>query len=451
MGRHRYDGASHIDLHLDEVPKPGSRRARREAERQARVNVQTDHAGRADADTGEIPVIAQDTSRFAPNFTPAAPGAGTPAAPGAGMPVAPGADTPAIPAAFMAAPRSTVPYAERMNHLLVAQNAGEHQPRRGVTRHRKIWQAAGFASAGFLVVGLGLGFAVDPTHSTTLASQAQAATFGRAPEVVSALTPSSASTEAGSVTVTVTVDGKETEISAAIGQTLAEALEAGGIVLGEHDEVSLPLSSRVEGPTSVTIARVTVTSEVEDYEIEFETERQDDSSLKAGEERTETEGKNGEGQRVYDVRYRDGKEVSRTLALETVTTEPVNEVVRVGTGGQSTGGSSSAPAAPAANVAPGTARAIAADMVAARGWSASEFSCLDSLWQRESGWNHTAMNPSSGAYGIPQALPGSKMASAGADWQTNPATQISWGLSYISGRYGTPCGALNHSHAVGWY
>ena len=66
------------------------------------------------------------------------------------------------------------------------------------------------------------------------------------------------------------------------------------------------------------------------------------------------------------------------------------------------------------------------------------------------GWRVNAAN-SSGAYGIPQALPGSKMASAGADWQTNPATQIAWGLGYIAGRYGTPCGAWDHSESNGWY
>lgn len=94
---------------------------------------------------------------------------------------------------------------------------------------------------------------------------------------------------------------------------------------------------------------------------------------------------------------------------------------------------------------------IAQMMVTARGWPDSEFQCLLSLWERESHWNPHAENPSSGAYGIPQALPGSKMASAGDDWQTNPATQITWGLGYIAGRYGSPCGAWGHSEAVGWY
>jgi multidrug efflux pump subunit AcrA (membrane-fusion protein) len=103
-----------------------------------------------------------------------------------------------------------------------------------------------------------------------------------------------------------------------------------------------------------------------------------------------------------------------------------------------------------ATVPSGSPQAIARAMLAARGWS-SQWTCLNPLWQRESGWNHRARNPSSGAYGIPQALPGRKMASAGADWATNPATQIRWGLSYIASTYGTPCGAWAHSQSTGWY
>lgn len=80
-----------------------------------------------------------------------------------------------------------------------------------------------------------------------------------------------------------------------------------------------------------------------------------------------------------------------------------------------------------------------------------QFYCLDKLFTRESGWNTYATNPSSGAYGIPQALPASKMASAGADWKTNPFTQVRWGLNYIANRYGSPCGAWAHSQSVGWY
>jgi hypothetical protein len=100
---------------------------------------------------------------------------------------------------------------------------------------------------------------------------------------------------------------------------------------------------------------------------------------------------------------------------------------------------------------PGSAQEYAYGAVAARGWGADQFDCLVSLWNKESGWRVNAMNSSSGAYGIPQAYPGSKMASAGADWETNAGTQIEWGLGYITGRYGTPCGAWGKSQASGWY
>lgn len=96
----------------------------------------------------------------------------------------------------------------------------------------------------------------------------------------------------------------------------------------------------------------------------------------------------------------------------------------------------------------GAARVIAAQTY---GWTGLQFSCLDRLWTRESRWNYRAQNPSSGAYGIPQALPGSKMASYGSDWRTNPVTQIKWGLSYIKSRYGSPCSAWGHSESYGWY
>jgi hypothetical protein len=102
-------------------------------------------------------------------------------------------------------------------------------------------------------------------------------------------------------------------------------------------------------------------------------------------------------------------------------------------------------------VTSGDPRTIASAMVSSFGWSSDQFGCLESLWDRESGWSTYAENPSSGAYGIPQALPGSKMASAGADWRTNPATQIRWGLGYIRDTYGSPCGAWAHSQSSGWY
>ena len=97
--------------------------------------------------------------------------------------------------------------------------------------------------------------------------------------------------------------------------------------------------------------------------------------------------------------------------------------------------------------APGTVQALAESIIG----NATQFSCFSDIVSRESGWNYTATNAASGAYGLVQALPGSKMASAGADWRTNPATQIKWGLSYMESRYGSPCGAWSFWQAHSWY
>jgi hypothetical protein len=99
----------------------------------------------------------------------------------------------------------------------------------------------------------------------------------------------------------------------------------------------------------------------------------------------------------------------------------------------------------------GDPQAIAAALLPKFGFDGSQMSCLVPLWAGESGWRVNAQNGYSGAYGIPQALPGSKMASAGSDWETNPATQIEWGLGYIRDRYGSPCGAWGFKQSHGWY
>jgi hypothetical protein len=111
-----------------------------------------------------------------------------------------------------------------------------------------------------------------------------------------------------------------------------------------------------------------------------------------------------------------------------------------------------AAAAKAAVTTPsGSPEQIAERMLSQFGWSSSQFSCLQPLWEHESGWSVTAENPTSGAYGIPQSLPAAQMASAGADWQNNAATQIRWGLTYIQGRYGSPCGAWAHEESDNSY
>jgi hypothetical protein len=104
-----------------------------------------------------------------------------------------------------------------------------------------------------------------------------------------------------------------------------------------------------------------------------------------------------------------------------------------------------------ATVPPPSPREIAMALLPSYGWDGSQFSCLDEIWTRESNWDPHAENSTSGAYGIPQALPGSKMSTYGADWSTNAETQIKWGLAYIRASYGSPCGAWYFWESHSWY
>ena len=99
----------------------------------------------------------------------------------------------------------------------------------------------------------------------------------------------------------------------------------------------------------------------------------------------------------------------------------------------------------------GSIKAFAYELVLSNNWGRDQYSCLVALWERESNWRWNALNKSSGAYGIPQSLPGRKMAEMGADWVTNPETQVRWGVNYIKNRYGAPCGAMAHSNKFNWY
>ncbi|GGL06118.1 hypothetical protein JOE58_000260 [Curtobacterium luteum] len=129
-----------------------------------------------------------------------------------------------------------------------------------------------------------------------------------------------------------------------------------------------------------------------------------------------------------------------------------------GTSGSSSGSTSGGsgtnyPSTGGVVVDPAGAQAYARSAIGAYGWGSDQMGCLVSLWTQESGWRANALNVSSGAYGIPQALPADKMAVAGADWRTNAATQINWGLAYIHDAYGSPCAAWNHEMSVNphWY
>ena len=250
--------------------------------------------------------------------------------------------------------------------------------------------------------------------------------------------------------VTVDHDGTAQQVTTT-DATVGELFDQLGITLAASDLVSQPMSAPLADDMRIVVNRVVNTTTYELRTIKYRTVHKADSSLPAGTVKIATRGKNGQLRTAYALVYVNGKLTARSELGTSTVAKPVDQVERVGTGSQPTtmasDGSSSRISA-----SPGSAQAIARTLLEARGWGDDQFSCLVTMWNHESGWRVNATNGGSGAYGIPQALPGSKMASAGPDWQTNPTTQIKWGLQYIASRYGTPCGAWSEWQAHGgWY
>lgn len=190
-----------------------------------------------------------------------------------------------------------------------------------------------------------------------------------------------------------------------------------------------------------TVSVRTVTQKVT-HPIKYSVVVKRDKSLTQGRQVVRRTGSAGKAVVVYQVRSINGVEVSRSQVRRSIVVQPTPKVVAYGV----------AKPKPPIKVSPGSAKAFAQSYIASQyGWGDDQFGCLVQLWEKESNWNPNAHNSSSGAHGIPQALPGNKMASFGDDWWSNPETQIKWGASYIDGRYGNPCGALGHSNSTGWY
>jgi len=196
----------------------------------------------------------------------------------------------------------------------------------------------------------------------------------------------------------------------------------------------------------------TIIEKIETVEeaIPFETITKDISD---GAENTRNQviqqGKEGLKRVTYKVKYQNDIEIERTQISEEIVEEPVNKIVQVKSNVVSSRSETPVRGAVTGSVA--EYQAYARQRVYDYGWSDADFNALVNLWNRESGWNVTNKNRSSGAYGIPQALPASKMSSAGSDYLTNYKTQINWGLSYIKSRYGSPSNAWSSFRAKGWY
>lgn len=249
--------------------------------------------------------------------------------------------------------------------------------------------------------------------------------------------------------VTVEVDGKTKSVQAPSGAEAATVLAKAGVKVSPIDQVRATYS---DGNMSVKVTRVERGTRVQNKQIDFKTEAEPDPEAYVGTKKVLHKGKKGNIASTIYFEKHDGEEVHSVKLSEQKTAEPETEVVKVGTKPAPEGVDEDVlRRASEGQASPEDAQRIAASMVSERGWGADQTACLINLWNKESHWNVHAENSSSGAYGIPQSLPGSKMASAGEDWRTNPATQIKWGLGYIAGRYGDPCGAWSHSQSVNWY
>lgn len=221
-----------------------------------------------------------------------------------------------------------------------------------------------------------------------------------------------------------------------------------------EEKTETTMSEVIESNEILNSENYTIVEKIvkETVEIPYETITKEVSSTAQGEKVNKVlqEGKNGIKEITYKIKYQNDTEIERTQISEQILQEAVDKVVQVSVQVSSRStmasrnlGASSASAA--------EAQAYAKQRCAAYGWTENDYYNLVALWNKESNWNMYAKNKYSGAYGIPQALPAYKMASAGSDYLTNYQTQVNWGLSYIKGRYGNPTVALYHSQATGWY
>ena len=222
------------------------------------------------------------------------------------------------------------------------------------------------------------------------------------------------------------------------GETVGEMLTQKDVKLAKNDMLSLPENTPMTAGMTVELWREGKQTVTEEVEVPFETEKIQDADRELGYKEVKTPGVAGKRTVSYEIEMKNGQEISRKEIQSVTTKESVKQVEVIG-------------AKLPTPLNPTEAQALGHQMMLSYGFGEDQWPCLYNLWMRESGWKTTAGNQSSGAYGIPQALPASKMAVVGPDYLTDAATQITWGLGYVKGRYGTPCGAWSSFQAKGWY
>lgn len=242
--------------------------------------------------------------------------------------------------------------------------------------------------------------------------------------------------------ITVKINGEKRTVLGTNFTTVKSVLEAGNIVLDPQDTISPSLDSKVTESTVITITRAGAKLETSDAPIAFNTVRKETSSLPKGTEKVESEGKEGVMETTSLVTRSGDTIISSNIFASYVKEAPQDKVILVGTGESSS--SSSAAASIGTTVPAGEMQQWAHDYLLSNGYTEADFTATVFIISHESGWRVNATNASSGAYGLPQALPGSKMSTAGADWQTNYQTQLKWFWNYCASRYGSIQGAYNY-------
>ena len=263
----------------------------------------------------------------------------------------------------------------------------------------------------------------------------------------------SASREHAPVSTVVTVlDGDSALTRSTTASTIRGAFQEWEHWLGTGQHLSLPLDTALTGaPLSVSVYRESVDTQQVIEEIPYGTTVLSDPSRYTGEIEVRTYGVPGQALHIYRVTTLGGVETSRGRFVSTEQ-PPVDRVEVHGTRPRPRVPAAAPRArgqAPEGHMNPADAQALGQTMAAERGWTGDEWTCLDNLFTRESNWRSWAANPRSSAFGIPQAM--LSLHPVPADFRTNAATQITWGLDYIAGRYRTPCRAWAHFERHGWY
>ncbi|PWG66664.1 G5 domain-containing protein [Bifidobacterium callitrichidarum] len=249
--------------------------------------------------------------------------------------------------------------------------------------------------------------------------------------------------EAPKTSIKITINGKQRRILAEPHKTIKAALDENGITLEPDSVISPTLESKVKEDTAITITAPETTVETSEEPIPFSTVKKETSTLPKGQEKTETEGQNGVMEATKLVIKTGDKIVHSNVFTAQVKTPPTDKVILVGTLDPT---SQLGITTPTSEI-----QKWAHDYLLANGYTEDDFTAANHIINHESGWSPTATNPSSGAYGLGQALPGSKMSVAGADWQTNYQTQFKWFIQYCETGYGSIQNAYAHWVSVGNY